>query len=265
MLLSADGNSLDGRWFWGGYQEFGLDVQLTRLQRDTVVLGFDLFSVKSPASSDLHIYGANLPTGLTPADFDLGKGVHVTKVVHASPSEVVVQLEVAPGLPVSPHTVLVKGVVAPQTLTVYGKVDYIKVSPDANFARLGGTIAAKQYAEFQALAFANGEDGKPGTADDVALGPVPAAWSLEEFYSTPKDDDIKYVGAIADSGLFTPNLEGPNPDRRKQGNNYPTENWGDVWVNALYKTSSGEVLKARSYLVVVVPVYMHYDQPEVGQ
>ena len=175
------------------------------------------------------------------------------------------QLAVAAGLPASPHNVSIKGLTAPQTLTVYGKVDYIKVTPDANYARLGGTIAPKQYAEFQALGFANGEDGLPGTADDVALGPLPTSWSLEEFYATPKDDDVKYVGTISDSGLFTPNLEGPNPDRRKQGNNYPTENWGDVWVNALYKTSSGDVLKARSYLVVVVPVYMHYDQPEVGQ
>ena len=73
------------------------------------------------------------------------------------------------------------------------------------------------------------------------------------------------MGSISDSGLFTPNLEGPNPDRKKQSNNYPTENWGDVWVDAFYKGPSGETLKARSYLVVGVPQYMHYDQPEVGQ
>ena len=265
MMLSSNGNMMDGRWFWGGYQEFGLDVQLTRVQRDPVVLGFDLFSVKSPSTADLHIYGANLPAGLKPADFDLGKGVQVTKIMHATADEIVVQLAVAGGLPASPHSLSIKGLMAPQTLTVYEKVDYIKVSPDANFARLGGTIAPKQYAEFQALGFADGEDGKPGTADDVALGPVPSSWSLEEFYATPKDDDVKYVGTINGSGLFTPNLEGPNPDRRKQANNYPTENWGDVWVNALYKGPDGGELKARSYLVVVVPVYMHYDQPEVGQ
>ena len=265
LLLSDDGNTMDGRWFWGGYQELGLDVQLTRLQRDTTVLGFDLFSVTSPSKPELHIYGANLPSGLTPADIDLGKGVQVVKVVRSSPTEVAVQIAVEAGLPAAPHKVMVKGAVAPQTLTVYDKVDYIKVSPDASFARLGGTIAAKQYAAFQALGFANGEDGKPGTADDVPLGPVPSAWSLEEFYSTPKDDDVKYVGSISDSGLFTPNLEGPNPNRRKQSNNYPTENWGDVYVAAFYKTPGGETLKARSYLVVGVPVYMHYDQPEVGQ
>jgi quinohemoprotein amine dehydrogenase len=162
--------------------------------------------------------------------------------------------------------VSIGGITAPQTLAVYDKVGYIKVSPDANYARLGGVRLPKQYAQFKALAFANGEDGKPETADDIPLGPVPATWSLEEFYSTPKDDDIKYVGTIAaDCGVFTPNLEGPNPNRRKQTNNLPTENWGDVWVDASYKSSDGTTLKARSYLVVVAPNYMHYDQPEVGQ
>ena len=112
-------------------------MQLTRLQKNAVVLGFDQFAVKSPSSSDLHIYGANLPVGLTPADFDLGKGVQVSKVARSSSTEIVLQIAVAPDLPASPHPVSVKGVMAPQTLTVYQKVDYIKVSPDANFARLG--------------------------------------------------------------------------------------------------------------------------------
>jgi quinohemoprotein amine dehydrogenase len=85
------------------------------------------------------------------------------------------------------------------------------------------------------------------------------------FYSTPNDDDVNFVGSINDSGLFTPSLEGPNPQRQKQANNYPTENWGDVWVDAMYKGPEGEPLKARSYLVVTIPTYIRYDQPEVSQ
>ena len=83
--------------------------------------------------------------------------------------------------------------------------------------------------------------------------------------STPGDDDINFVGKLNDSGLFTPSLEGPNPERKKQANNYPTNNWGDVWVAATYDSPGGTPLKARSYLVVTVPVYVRYDQPEVGQ
>jgi quinohemoprotein amine dehydrogenase len=65
--------------------------------------------------------------------------------------------------------------------------------------------------------------------------------------------------------LFTPNVEGPNPQRKKQANNFPVENYGDVWVAATYQNPDGAELKAKAYLVVTVPVYTLYDQPEVGQ
>jgi quinohemoprotein amine dehydrogenase len=213
----------------------------------------------------MRIYGANHPSKLQSGDFDLGQGVQVSKVLHATADEVEVQVDVAPGLPAALHKVSVSGKSAPETFAVYDKVSYIKVAPDASFARLGGTITAKQFTQFEAVGYANGPDGLPGTADDFALGPVPAAWSLEEFYSTPNDDDVNYVGSIDDCGLFTPALEGPNPKRQKQANNYPTENWGDVWVDALYKGPEGDLLKARSYLVVTIPTYVRYDQPEVSQ
>ena len=28
MMVSRDGNSMHGRWFWGGYDEFGIEVTL---------------------------------------------------------------------------------------------------------------------------------------------------------------------------------------------------------------------------------------------
>lgn len=265
LLLSTDGNSMQGRWFWGGYQEFGIDVKLTRLGRDPVILGLDKPALLSPSTPEVHIYGANLPPTLKAADFNFGPGVEVAKVLHTSASQVDLQLTVAPGLPAALHSVSLSGKAVPGTLAVYGKVSYIKVAPEATFARLGGTITAKQFAQFEAIGYANGPDGLPGTADDIALGPVTAAWSLDEFYSTANDDDVDFVGSIDDSGLFTPSLEGPNPQRRKQANNYPTENWGDVWVNALYKSPAGDSVKARSYLVVTIPTYIRYDQPEVSQ
>jgi quinohemoprotein amine dehydrogenase len=265
MLLSDDENAMQGRWFWGGYQEFGLDVQLTRMGHEPVILGADKISLHSPSSDEVHIYGANLPAGLKAADIDLGSGVQVTKILHSTGDEVAVQVAVAPGLSTSAHKISVKGISVPGDVVVYDKLSYIKVAPDASFARLGGTITAKQFTQFEAIGYTNGPDGLPGTADDIAVGPVTSAWSLEEFYSTPDDDDVNYVGSINDSGLFTPSLEGPNPQRRKQANNYPTENWGDVWVDALYKGPEGESLKARSYLVVTIPTYIRYDQPEVSQ
>jgi quinohemoprotein amine dehydrogenase len=174
-------------------------------------------------------------------------------------------VEVAAGLPVGLRDISVGAASAVQAIAVYDKASHIVVVPAANISRLGGIRYPKEYAQFEALAFAAGPDGEAQTADDVPLGPVAATWSLEELFSTPDDDDIQYVGAIDDSGFFTPNVEGPNSMRKKQPNNFGVNNFGDVWVAASYATPDGRRLKARSYLVVTVPNYTLYDQPEVSE
>jgi len=265
MMVSRDGNSMHGRWFWGGYDEFGIEVTLTRLGPQSVVLGTDLYSLQSPsANRELRIFGANLPPTLKPTDVDLGPGVTVTRVVKATPSMATVEVAVAKGLPSGIRNVSIGAATAVRALAIYDKIAYIEVAPDASMARLGGGIAAKQYTQLEAIAYAAGQDGKKNTDDDVALGPVNARWALEEFYSTPDDDDVKFVGSVNDSGLFTPAGEGPNPARKKQANNFPTNNWGDVWVEAAFDTD-GVTLKSKSYLVVTIPQYIRYDQPEVSQ
>jgi quinohemoprotein amine dehydrogenase len=265
MMVSRDGNSMHGRWFWGGYDEFGIDVTLTRLGSQPIVLGTDLYSLQSPgAGRELRIFGANLPANLKPSDVDLGPGVTVARVIKATPTIATVEVSVAKGLPVGIRNVSISSATAVKALAIYDKIAYIEVSPDASMARLGGGIAAKQYTQLEAIAYAAGPDGKKATADDVSLGPVPARWSLEELYSTPDDDDVKFVGSVNDSGLFTPAIEGPNPARKKASNNFGTNNWGDVWVDAAYD-SQGVTLKSRSYLVVTIPQYVRYDQPEVSQ
>jgi quinohemoprotein amine dehydrogenase len=265
MMVSRDGNSMHGRWFWGGYSEFGLEVTLSRLGPQPVVLGTDLYSLQSPGTArELRIFGANLPANLKPADVDLGPGVTVTRVLKATPTVATVEVAVAKGLPVGMRNVSIGSATAVKALAIYDKIAYIEVAPDASLARLGGGIAAKQFTQLEAIAYAAGPDGKINTDDDVPLGPVPARWSLEELYSTPDDDDIKFVGSVNDSGLFTPAGEGPNPARKKASNNFGTNNWGDVWVDAVYD-NGGVTLKSRSYLVVTVPQYIRYDQPEVSQ
>jgi quinohemoprotein amine dehydrogenase len=256
---------MHGRWFWGGYDEFGIEVNLTRSGSQPVVLGTDLYSLQSPSiNRELRIFGANLPANLKPGDVDLGAGVTVNRVIKTTPSVATVEVTVASGMPVGIRNVSIGSATAVKALAIYDKIAYIEVSPDASMARLGGGIAAKQYTQLEAIAYAAGPDGKKNTDDDVPLGPVNARWSLEEFYSTPDDDDINYVGTVNDSGLFTPNIEGPNPARKKQSNNFGTNNWGDVWVDAAFD-AGGATFKAKSYLVVTIPQYIRYDQPEVSK
>jgi quinohemoprotein amine dehydrogenase len=265
LFVSRNSNTMDGRWFWGGYDEFGIDAHLTRIGTTPMLAGVSVFSLQSPSSSEVKVYGANFPADLKPADFDLGTGITVTRVTRRSPSLATLAIQVGPNLPVGIRDISMARSTIERAIAVYDKIAYIKTLPDASMARLGGIVAPKQYAQFEAIAYAAGPDGKAGTADDIPLGPVAANWSMSEFVSTPDDDDVKFVGSINNAGMFTPNVEGPNPERKKQANNYPTNNWGDVWIEAEYNPPGGTTMKARSYLVVTIPVYVRYDQPEVSK
>jgi len=113
------------------------------------------------------------------------------------------------------------------------------------------------------VAYQRGADGKMHTADDVELGPVDVNWSVEEFYAVYGDDDKEFVGSLSPTGFFTPASDGPNPQRKFSRNNY-----GDIWVVATAKNEKdkdGRPLVGKSYLVVTVPSYIRWDQPEVGQ
>ena len=265
LMVSRDANTMDGRWFWGGYQEFGIDAHLVRIGTTPMLAGASAFAIQSPSTTELRVYGANFPADLKPADFDLGTGITVRRIVKRTPTVVTLDLQAAANLASGIRDIAMLRSTAERAIAVYDKIAYIKVLPDASMARLGGVVAAKQFAQFEAIGYAAGSDGEAQTADDIPVGPVAARWSMEEFVSTPGDDDAKYVGSVNDLGLFTPNQEGPNPERKKASNNFPTNNWGDVWVAASYDAPGGTPMKARSYLVVTIPVYVRYDQPEVGQ
>jgi quinohemoprotein amine dehydrogenase len=265
MMIARDGNSMDGRWFWGGFGELGIDVHLVRAGPEVTVLGTDTWALKSPSKSTVKIYGGSLPASLKAADIDLGQGVKVSKVLSVTPSLATVEVDVTNELPVGMHDLAIGRASVKDALAVYDKIAYIEVEPDAQMSKLGGVRYPIEYAQFEAVAYALGPDGKANTDDDVYLGPVPVRWAMEEFVSTPNDDDIKFVGSLDDSGFFSPNVEGPNPARKKQENNFPVNNYGDVWVVATYRAAVGTELKAKSYLVVTIPNYTLYDQPEVGQ
>jgi quinohemoprotein amine dehydrogenase len=263
MTVSPDQSKMEGRWFWGGYQEFGLNLQARRESSDITVLGTDVTSIHSGSKAvPVKIIGERFPRAVVAADISLGAGVHVTKLVAATPAEISVLVDVDPKVVSGFRSVSVKTGLAPNAFAVYDKIDYIKISNDSSLARLGGGSHPKGYVQFEAIAYNRGLDGAPHTADDINLGPVPVKWSMEEFISRFNDDDKEFVGAISAEGLFTPAGEGPNSQRR-----FMTNNTGDVWVIAKYqdKDSAANPFEAKGYLVVTVPLYMKWDEPEVAQ
>ncbi len=267
MWIAPDQTWAEGRWFWGEYQEFGIDVKLRRVSPEPMLLTLDRFSLKSGSTGEkVRLLGNNLPAQITPADLDFGNGITVKSIGTHNAGEVVAVVDVAADAVSGKRDVAFHNSVIEGALAVYDKVDYIKVLPEASMARLGGDSKSphpRGYQQLEAVAFNRGEDGKLKTNDDVDLGPIEVTWSVEEFYSVFGDDDKEFVGTLNSAGLFTPNIDGPNPQRKFSRNNY-----GDVWAVATSKTEKdkdGKPLTGRSYLVVTVPTYIRWDQPEVGR
>lgn len=262
MWFAPDQSHAEGRWFWGEYQEFGFDVKLERTSSEPVLAGVDKYSLKTGSKdARLKLYGDAFPAQITAGDLDFGSGVTVTKIVSHTPAELVIEVNVADNAVSGKRDIALKRSVLEKAIAIYDKIDYVRVIPDASMARLGSETHPKGYQQFDAIAYQRGADGKPHTADDVDLGPIDVSWSVEEFMAVYGDDDKEFVGSLGATGFFTPSSDGPNPKRKFGRNNY-----GDVWVVATAKNEKdkdGKPLSGRSYLVVTVPTYIRWDQPEV--
>jgi quinohemoprotein amine dehydrogenase len=263
MWISPDQSFAEGRWFWGEYQEFGFDVKIVRASSEPLITGVNISSLKVGTKGALvTVMGDSLPAQIAPADLDLGAGVKVTKIVSHTRTELVAEVDVAADAVPGKRDIGLGRSVVQNALAVYDKVDYIKVTPDTALAHLGSDVHPKGFQQFEAIGYQRGADGKAHTADDIELGPVDVTWSVEEFMAVYGDDDKNYVGKLSPTALFTPNTDGPNPERKFSRNNY-----GDVWVVATAtkdKDKDGKPLTGKSYLVVTVPTYIKWDQPEVN-
>jgi quinohemoprotein amine dehydrogenase len=260
-FIDRDWNQIDGRWFTGAYDEIGIDVTLRRVSADPVVLGTNITSIKrSTTGRTVQLFGANLPARLTVADVDFGQGVKVTRIVSATPTMATVDVDVAADARVGPRDLWLSGATKTSALTIFDKVDGIKIVPDWGMARVGGVVFPKQLQQFEARAVSYGPDGKPDTKDDLDLGAIDGSWSLDEYPATFKDDDVKFVGELSAGGLFIPNVDGPNPQRSGNRNNV-----GDVWVVASYTPDGTKAaLKARAHLLVTEPLYLNWEPKQMG-
>lgn len=245
LWVAPDQSAMEGRWFWGQYQEFGFDVKLRRASSDPTLLLTDRSSLKTGSKAErIRLIGDRFPARLKPADFDFGPGVRVRRIISNSPSEVVAEVNVAADAPLGQRNVAFRRSVLPAAIAIYDRVDYVKVTPESALAAFGDRERRRGYQQFEAIAYQRGPDGKPHTSDDVELGPVDVTWSMQVFYRA-ESANTDFVGKVSATGLFTPAEESPK-------NNF------DVWVTATAADvdKEGKPLVGKAYLVVTVPFYI---------
>ncbi len=240
MFVEPGWEEMSGRWFTGGYEETGMDVSLKKFGTNPVVVAAAPRALRvGTRGQEVTLFGANLPRTLAVSGIDFGPGVSVTQIVRSSPDSVTVRVNVDSTADIGKRDLYAAGSSLRDAAVIYNKIDRIKLSPVSGLARVGGIVFPKQFQQFDAIAYYDGPDRKPDTADDIEIGRVNATWSLEEYASTYDDDDVKFVGTLSQTGLFTPNVDGPNPQRHRS-----RDNVGDVWVVATY--TPPEKVHARS-------------------
>jgi quinohemoprotein amine dehydrogenase len=255
MLVERDLRTMSGRWFRGAYDEIGPDVTLTRVGSEPVLAGVYPRALERGASTEVTLYGASL-AGVG-SSLDFGEGVTVERVGTAGGESVTLRLSVAEDAAIGPRDLLASGsvqTVLESAVIVHDGVDRIEVTPSTGMARVGGGNFPKGLQVFEAMGWDDGPDGESETEDDLALGRVEATWRIEEYSATFSDDDAQFVGSMGADGVFTPALDGPNPERRGNRNNV-----GDVWVVATHAETGADELSARAQLVVTVPLYMRWE------
>ena len=254
MFVERNQRAMSGRWFSGAYDEMGPDITLQQIGTAPIITGVYPRALRRGETTRVTIYGGDLKDTRSGAELNFGSGVSIETIERSQDYELVVRLKIDTDAVVGARDLFAFESTLEVAIIVHDGIDRIVVTPATGMARIGGASFPKGYQTFDAIAYNDGPDGEAVTEDDLELGRVDVSWSLEEYAATFGDDDINFVGSIGQDGMFTPALDGINPDRIGDRNNI-----GDVWVLATYRGREGRELRARAHLLVTVPLYMRWE------
>jgi quinohemoprotein amine dehydrogenase len=244
MAVSADGKTMRGRWFYRDNDVIGGTMMAVRMEgAGTQLLAVSPGYVKRGGSMKVTLSGIKLASAV-----NLGEGVSA-RVLEKRANSIVVQVTASAKAPLGARTVKVGGASLANGLVVYDKVAAVKIVPDQTIARVGGNRGPipRVPAQFEAVGYMAGPDGKAGTKDDMRIGVMPATWKVENFDDTAKAmKDAIFAGRITQSGLFNPAGAGPNPKR-----NMSTNNAGNLSVIGTVGEGAGAV-SGKAHLFVTV-------------
>jgi quinohemoprotein amine dehydrogenase len=186
-----------------------------------------------------------------------GPGTSVTASRPLRDGWTVVTVKVDKGAKPGRRAVTVGGKSGVVDIAIAPRVDYIMVTPQHGMARIGvdwdpakPKEVPKQGVPFEAWGWSFGADGVQGTPDDVALDRLKGVdWAMREYFTTPEDRDVEYVGTLDATGMFMPRgFSPPYPDSPSRNNT------GNVWVVARWRPGpAADPLQSRAYLWVTFP------------
>ena len=252
FFARADGSVISGRRLLTEIGDLGRDETLYKSGSGARLLAVSPTALKTGETQKVKLFGMALPQNLTAEAVTLGEGVKIKSLSQNGGDSVIAEVVADKEAKVGPRRAKIQGVEGELPLYVYRTVDYIRLSPEQAFARPGGVRTPKVSQQFEVFAYLNGKDGVKGTKDDIKLDRIaPVKWDLEEYVKRINDDDVRFVGAVDENGLFTPANDGPNPQRHMS-----EENVGDVWVEAWYKPEGAKrPMGARAHLLVMPPKF----------
>lgn len=202
----------------------------------------------SGETTTLILEGTNLPQ-VNAADVQAGADVEILSAKRLDANAVELQV-VYQGQGAHQTKLKLKGLDA-GTLNLVKQIDYIAITPELGRARVdGGQNFPAEGVQFEAIAYGKGAN-VADAADDIALGPVAANFSLSELVTRPDDDDLKWLGDIGSGGTYLPSSDyGPIAVRP-----FHAEATGLVKVLADYKRGD-KSYSAAARLVVTEPDFI---------
>lgn len=245
QVLSLRDGYLKGRMFETAHDERGMEFEAAQAAPDGKVAKPRLLAVqpgyvKKGVETELHLVG----TGLSGKP-DLGAGIEIVSVEPDGKQGLRVRVKVASEAAVGERAARV-GSAEGASLSVYDRVEEVKVLPAYAVARIGGNGGStpKVQGRFDAEAWGKDAEGKV-----FRIGLVPASWSVAPFHEiAERDRDVDFAGKMDEAtGVFMPGDAGPNPARAMSANNA-----GNLKVLATVE-EGGRKLQGEAQLIVTVP------------
>ena len=251
--VKGDGTTIEGQW--NQVNDMGIYGKETYYKKgQTRLLAVWPKTIKKGSEQTITVFGIDLPEGLKKESFKTTNGLEITEVVKQKNDELQLRVKAPNNQENNVGELSLVDKEGAVSLTMFEKVDYVKVTPEFGLARLAYD-GRKQSVQFEAIAYANGKDGKANTEDDIEIGPVNAKWNLQEYkLMGMEDEDVKYVGSINEAtGLFIPGDGGPNMKRE-----WNTNNGGNVTVVATYTDPrTGEKVVGETFMLVTIPDFVY--------